>query len=120
VAIDLSQATVDNVAAGIVQLSGSMRVRGSTFTDVMYSCVVVRGGSADLGTADSLGGNLLEGTDYALSDERPARGAPGGDIIELRGSMLNGMSFAADTVVTGPADVAPYYRITDQNNRIRF
>jgi hypothetical protein len=63
----------------------------------------------DLGTAASSGENVISGSVYAIDDQRQNVGTP----IDAVGSVLSGVGTTG--TVTGPADVAPRYRLRAAN-----
>ncbi len=114
--VDASQVEVGGASDGVWIHRGTLRVRGSRVA-AARTAVSLSGelAAADLGTAASPGGNVLEsGPGFpALEDGRTEAGVA----VDARGTTLNRMSFSGD--VLGPADKSGAYRIAGPNT-IRF
>lgn len=118
----------DNRYSGLsFRANGRLFVRESEFLDNERYNIQIRGASTnlDLGTNLDPGNNTLRmdaETDWSLSDERPDRSDNDGSILEAHGlDFVQGSStFHYSGVKTGPDNSPPHWRITGDNQRIRF
>ena len=102
--------------------TGRLEMRDSQVRNNLHDGVVVRNAAvADLGSALEPGGNRISASALhlgsLLADERQANAEPA---IAAHGLELVGIVPPPSGVVTGPAELAPYWRIANAGNAIDF
>lgn len=97
-------------------------VRNSTIRDQTAASVLVRGGyesHVDLGTISSPGNNALSVVSGYAIDERRSDTLYGYEWIDAHGTTLNALGYDGNSI-TGPARIAPDFRIWYGVSGIRF
>lgn len=114
-------ALIQGGAVGIGFGGSALTVRRSTVSGQDEAAVRLTGADAsvDLGTAMDPGGNALSViSGFALDDARIAPSMTSGTIRAV-GTTLNGNGYAGQ-LITGPATLAPDYRLGSANAAIQF
>jgi hypothetical protein len=126
--LTLTGATLDGPLDHLVDFSGTMAiVRGTTFRNYKIAAFAFQSGKVDFGTTGAGGAGTGDdkfidigpgagGSAVGILDQRPPNST---ESITCSGATFNGQKAPAG-LITGPANLPPFYRIGSSGNAIQF